>query len=51
MGFVMAKGFQICSRHNASENMEASWTCRRTLDRTCVQLDYILAKFRLGSVE
>ena len=51
MRFVMAKGLQICSRHNASENMEASWTCCRTLDRTCVQLDYILANFRLQTVE
>ena len=49
--FVTAKGLQICSRHNASENMEASWTCCRTLDRTCVQLDYILANFRLQTVE
>ena len=51
MRFVMGKGLQICSRHNASENMEASWTCCRTLDKTCVQLDYILANFRLQTVE
>ena len=51
MRFVMAEGLQIYSRHNASENMEASWTCCRTLDRTCVQLDYILANFRLQTVE
>ena len=51
MRFVMGKGLQICSRHNASENMEASWTCCRTLDKTCVQLDYILANFRLQIVE
>ena len=31
--------------------MEASWTCCRTLDRTCVQLDYIVANFRLQTVE
>ena len=31
--------------------MEASWTCCRTLDRTCVQLDYIVADFRLHTVE
>ena len=49
--FVMGKGLQICSRHNASENIEASWTCCRALDKTCVQLDHILANFRLQTVE
>ena len=49
--FVLAKGLQICNRQSTTENMEASWTCCRTLDGTCVQLDYILANFRLQTVE
>ena len=48
---VLAKWLQICNRQNTTENMEASWTCCRTLDGTCVQLDYILANFRLRTVE
>ena len=51
MRFVLAKGLQICNRQSTTENMEASWTCCRTLDGTCVQLDYILANFRLQTVE
>ena len=51
MRFVLAKGLQICNRQSTTGNMEASWTCCRTLDGTCVQLDYILANFRLQTVE
>ena len=51
MRFVLAKGLQICNRQSTTENMEASWTCCRTLDSTCVLLDYILANFRLQTVE
>lgn len=51
MRFVLAKGLQICNRQSTTDNMEASWTCCRTLDSTCVQLDYILANFRLQTVE
>ena len=42
MRFDMAKGLQICSRHNANKNMEASWTCCHTLDRTCIQYNWII---------
>ncbi len=47
----LARGLYICSQPNATENMEASWTCCRTLDGTCAQLDYILKNVRLRTAE
>ena len=45
MRFVLAKGSKFATVKVQTDNMEVSWTCCRTLDSTCVQLDYILQTF------
>jgi len=45
--FVLRNGLHILSRQGDAEKNADSWTCRRAMDSALVQIDFLLADFRL----
>ena len=43
VSWVLANGFNVCSRQTSQHPARESWTCQRMMDGARVQLDYILA--------